>query len=217
MALSAGRASPGIIPGRPEPKDGWMTDYFEPIVEQTIGAEGGYGDVAGDRGGRTKYGITEETFEIALERGIIAGVADVRDLTVPQAKAIYRALWWKPMRLAEIADPCIAGEIFDTAVNSGPGRATLLAQLALEYLGERLETDSVMGSATIRMINKWCALDARALMIALNGMQFVHFVAIADEGLLEEITRRVKSDPEQFKFTRGWTKRIQEYRKEGVS
>lgn len=190
-------------------------DYFDPIVEETIGVEGGFADVPGDRGGRTKYGITEETFRLALDRKIISGVADVKDLTMAQAKVIYRTFWWNPLRLQEIADPCIAGEVFDTAVNSGPGRAALIAQLALEYLGEKLSTDGVMGSATIGLINKWCARDPRALMVALNGMQFVHFVAIADEGILEEIMKRVKSDAEQFKFTRGWTKRIQNYREEG--
>jgi len=189
-------------------------DYFEPIVEQTISLEGGFADVRCDHGGRTKCGITEETFRHALDLKIISGVTDVKDLTIVQAKAIYKTFLWNPLRLHEITDPCIASEIFDTAVNSGPGRATLVAQLALEYLGEKLATDGVMGSETIGLLNKWCSKDPRALMVALNGMQFVHFVAIADEGILAEIMNRVKSDPEQFKFTRGWTKRIQDYRKE---
>jgi lysozyme family protein len=214
MAHSAEEPSPGHAGGGTK-KGEWM-DYFDPIADETIAIEKGYADVPGDRGGRTKYGITEETFRGAFEQNIISGVADVKDLTIPQAKAIYRALWWKPLRLQEIADPCIAGEIFDTAVNSGTGRASLLAQLALRYLGEKLDVDGVLGSVTIGLINKWCARDPRALMVALNGMQFVHFVAIADEGLLDEIMDRVKSDPVQFKFTRGWTKRIQEYRKEAA-
>ncbi|MCE5265715.1 MAG: hypothetical protein LLG97_19575 [Deltaproteobacteria bacterium] len=188
-------------------------DYFEPIVEETIALEQGYANVPGDRGGRTKWGITEETFRFALSRGIISGVTDISDLSRAQAKIIYRTLWWQPLRLQDITDPCIAGEIFDTAVNSGPGRAALLAQLALGYLGEELDADGVLGSVTLGLLNKWCSKDPRALMVALNGMQFVHYAAIADKALLGEILIRVKSDPEQFKFTRGWTRRIQEYRR----
>jgi hypothetical protein len=70
-----------------------------------------------------------------------------------------------------------------------------------------------MGPVTIGLINKWCQKDPRALMVCLNGFQFIHYVAIGNEGLIEEITRRVKSDSSQVKFARGWTKRIQEYRK----
>lgn len=188
-------------------------DAFDCSFKNTLGLEGEYSDVPEDRGGRTKFGVTEKTFLHALDRGIISGTADIRDLTVAQAKAIYKTLVWLPLRLHEIADWCIVGEIFDTAVNMGPGRAALIAQLALKYLGETLTVDGILGSETIGLVNKWCAKDPRALMVALNGFQFIQYVDLADEELVREILKRVKSDSTQFKFTRGWTKRIQEYRK----
>jgi lysozyme family protein len=185
---------------------------FDEAFEQTLGLEGGYSDDPADRGGRTKYGITEATFREALSQGVIAGVDNIRDLTVAQAKAIYKIRYWTPLRLDEVGDPAIAAEIFDTAVNSGPGRAALIAQLALRFLGEAIVADGAMGPATIGAINKWCAKDPRAFMVCLNGFQFLHYVAIVDAGLITEITRRVKSDASQGRFSRGWTKRIQEYR-----
>ncbi|MFA7465185.1 MAG: glycosyl hydrolase 108 family protein [Syntrophales bacterium] len=174
-------------------------------------AEGVYSDHPRDRGGRTKYGVTEATFKAALQRGIVSGVSDVRDLTREQAIAVFRAFFWDAIRLDKISDDDIAGEIFDTAVNSGPATAVRIAQLALEYLGEKVQADGVMGPKTISLLNKWCRKDPRALYVCLNGFQFIRFAAIYDRGLIEQVMRLVKSDPSQAEFTCGWTKRIQQY------
>jgi len=188
-------------------------DACDYAIEQSLGVEGGYSDDPDDRGGRTNYGITEAVFRDCLDKMVISGVSDIKDLTLAQAKAIYKVRYWLPLRLHEVNDVTIAAEIFDTAINSGTGRATFIAQLALRYLGEDIVADSAMGPATIAALNKWCRKDPRALMVCLNGFQFVHYVAIVNEGLLQEIENRVKSNPTQGKFARGWTKRIQEYRK----
>ncbi|MCK9566253.1 MAG: hypothetical protein M0Q43_09415, partial [Methanothrix sp.] len=150
----------------------------------------------------------------ALERGIISGVTDIKDLTIPQAKAIYKVLYWFPLRLQDVKDIAIAAEIFDTGVNSGTPKAALIAQLALDYLGETLALDGNLGPTTLGLINKWCQKDPRALMVSLNGIQFIHFCAIVDQNIIDTIQSRVRSTPDQQQFARGWTKRIQEYRKE---
>jgi len=191
-------------------------DAFDYALNKTLGLEDGYADVPGDRGGRTKYGITEKTFHTALERGIISGVADIRDLTIDQAKVIYKVLYWLPLRLQDVKDIALAAEIFDTAVNSGTNKAALIAQIALDYLGETLDIDGNLGPATLELINKWCRKDPRALMVSLNGIQFIHFCAIVDTGLIDNIQARVRSTPDQQQFARGWTKRIQEYRGAGT-
>jgi len=190
---------------------------FRTALLATLSAEGLYSNHPSDRGGRTKYGVTESTFKVAVDRGIISGVADIKDLSADQAAAVFKAFFWDEIRGDEMIDDDIAAEIFDTAVNSGPAKATVVAQLALQYLGERVKVDGVMGPITIGLINKWSRKDARALFICLNGFQFVHFVAIVNEGLLDEIEKRVKSDPTQQDFACGWTKRIQEYRKVNAS
>lgn len=187
-------------------------DACDFAINQSLGLEGGYSDNPADRGGRTNCGITEKTFQDALRRGIISGTDDISKITKAQITAIYKTDYWNALKLNDIRDIDIAAEIFDTAVNSGTGKAALLAQLALEYLGERLQTDGVMGPATINLLNKWCSKDPRALFVALNGMQFIHYVAIVDKSIIEEITKRVKSDASQMAFSRGWTKRIQSYR-----
>ena len=189
-------------------------DPFDYAFNHTLGLEGGYSNVPADRGGETKYGITRATFEQALAKGIISGTYDIKDLTIAQARAIYRTDYWLPLRLNEIRFPEIAAEIFDTAVNSGAKKATLFAQLALDYLGEPIKCDGVMGPVTIGLLNKWGKLDLQALMVCLNGFQFIHFVSIVDGDLIGRIQSLVKSNPSQRIFARGWTKRIQSY-KEG--
>jgi len=189
-------------------------DAFDYAFNKTLGLEGDFSDTPGDRGGRTKYGITEKTFRYALEQGTISGVSDIKDLTTAQAKAIYKVLYWFPLRLQDVKDISIAAEIFDTAVNSGTGKAALIVQLALDYLGETLDIDGDLGPVTLGLINKWALKDPRALMVSLNGIQFIHFCAIVDQNIIETIQAKVKSTPDQQQFARGWTKRIQEYRKE---
>lgn len=187
-------------------------DAFDFAFDQTLGFEGGYSDVSGDRGGRTKYGITEKTFLDAMQRGIISGASGIKDLTIAQAKAIYQVLYWFPLRLQDVKDISIAAEIFDTAVNSGTGKAAIIVQLALAYLGEPLKIDGDIGPVTLGLINKWCRNDPRALMVALNGIQFIHFCAIVDPTIIGTIMAKTKSTPDQHRFARGWTKRIQCYK-----
>jgi len=186
-------------------------DAFDYAFEKTLGQEGKYSDVPGDRGGRTNLGITETTLTEAIRQGLI-GVIGIRDLKPEQARIIYKALYWTPLKLQGVKDIAIAAEIFDTAVNSGTKKAALIAQLALEYLGEPIDLDGILGPATLNLINKWCVKDPRALFVALNGIQFIHFCAIIDTHLIDTIQSLVRPSAGQRQFARGWTKRIQEYR-----
>lgn len=173
---------------------------FDYAFNATLGMEGVYSDDEDDRGGRTKYGIIEAVFKSAIRRGLIRPVkADIRDLSVEDAKTIYRAEYWDKLRLDEVSDITIAAEIFDTAVNMGVNAATLICQRALNYLGESLDEDGRMGPRTLNALNRWSQKDRRALFVCLNGFQFQRYVAI------------VEGDKSQRKFVRGWTKRVQSY------
>jgi len=186
-------------------------DAFDYAYNKTLGLEGEYSDIPGDRGGRTKYGITETTLMEAIRQGLI-GAIGIRDLTPEQARIIYKALYWNPLKLQGVKDIAIAAEIFDTAVNSGVKKAVLIAQLALEYLGESINLDGAIGPATLNLINKWCVKDPRALFVALNGIQFIYFCEIIDPYLIDTIKMLVRPNADQRQFARGWTRRIQEYR-----
>jgi len=182
---------------------GWTMNAFDYCFNRTFEIEKGPADgySKGDQSDpETNCGITIDKFKEALQRGIITGVADLKDLTFEQKKTIYRVMIWMEMRLGEIEDVDIAAEIFDTATNMGNSAAAGIAQKACNYLGEYLREDGVMGLATLGALNKWAAKDKRALFISLNGFQFIRYVAI------------ISKKNQKKKFSRGWTKRIQDYR-----
>jgi lysozyme family protein len=165
---------------------------FDIAFERTIGLEGGYSNNPADRGGPTKFGLSQKANPDL----------DIPTLTVQQAKEIYRKRYWNPLKPERIASEIIQLEIFDTAVNCGLGTAQLIVQRALNFLGETLAEDGQVGSLTIAALNRWIGKDSLCLFKCLNGFQFMHYVEI------------VKSRPGQKIFSRGWMKRIQEYRDE---
>ncbi len=174
---------------------------FDYAFEQTLCLEGGYSDDPADRGGRTNWGITEATLKDAYKRGLI-GTSDVAQLNKDEARMIYKADYWDALRLDSVLSPAIAAEIFDTAVNMGRSAAVKILQEALNYLSESLAVDGAMGMKTLEALNKWSSKDERALMVCLNGFQFMRYVGI------------IEMNASQKRFARGWTKRIQTY-KEG--
>jgi len=178
-------------------------DNFDYAFIKTLSAEGGYSDDPLDKGGETNFGITKATFEDALRRGVINGTDSIRFLTVAQAKAIYKIDYWFPIKLDLVFNPDIAAEIFDTAVNMGRSRAVKIVQESLNFLGEKLDVDGGMGAKTLAALKKWIEKDVRALFVCLNGFQFMKYVDI------------VKNNPDQIRFSRGWTRRIDTYREKG--
>jgi lysozyme family protein len=103
--------------------------------------EGGFVQHPRDPGGATKFGITRET--LARFRGAPVSMEDVRSLTTAEAAAIYRRLYWDPIR----GDELPAGvdlAVFDFAVNSGPSRAVRTLQGALG-----VSQDGIIGPVTL--------------------------------------------------------------------
>jgi len=169
---------------------------FDYAFEQTLCLEGGYSDDPVDRGGRTNWGITEATLKDAYLRGLVS-TRDVASLSKEEARRIYKADYWDALKLDSVLSPAIAAEIFDTTVNMGRSAAVKILQEALNYLGESLAMDSVMGMKTLGALNKWSSKDERALFVCLNGFQFRRYVEI------------VGNNGTQQRFARGWTKRVQ--------
>jgi lysozyme family protein len=60
----------------------------ERIISDLLAREGGFVNHPADRGGATKFGITQDTLSAWLGRA--ASVEDVRALTASEAGAIYR-------------------------------------------------------------------------------------------------------------------------------
>ncbi len=176
---------------------------FESALKKTVLLEGGFsnhpadpGNWTGGKVGRgllkgTKYGISAARYPHL----------DIENLTLEQAKEIYRRDYWDRLRLSEIENERIQEEIFDTAVNMGTHRAARIVQRAVNFLeqGSPLVEDGIIGPATLAKVNFWCRRNPEALFRALNGYQFIEYTEIAREGSGYEI------------FAPGWMKRIQDY------
>jgi len=77
-------------------------------IRNVIGREGGLVDNPADRGGLTKYGISQSAYP----------KLDIASLTADQAAAIYKRDFWDAIK-ADQLDPAIREMAFDAAVNQG--------------------------------------------------------------------------------------------------
>ncbi len=161
-----------------------MNIAFDEAFKKTIGIEDGFVDHPLDKGGPTKWGISQRSYPYLK----------IKDLSEDQVKGIYKRDYWDKLGLDAIHDYSIAGEIFDTGVNMGIKTAGEIIQTALNYLGSNLKVDGIIGKLTLKEINKYPY--PRDLLKALNGVQFVQYLDI------------VKNDPTQKVFARGWLKRV---------
>src|ERR1700719_3107773 len=94
-----------------------MADDFDACLAFTLKEEGGYSDDPADPGGATNMGITLATYRQWADNPNLAPL-QVRDLSERTARAIYRSLYWNPLR----ADALPAGvdlSVFDMGVNAG--------------------------------------------------------------------------------------------------
>ena len=164
-----------------------MTSDIEALLDELIDREGGYVNHPSDRGGPTRFGITEAVARAHGYRGAI------RDLPVGEARAIYRRLYWLRPKFDRIAkrSPNIAAELFDTGVNMGPAVAVTFLQRALTALNRGaadypdLVPDGRIGTATMSAFDRF--LDVRGdrpgqevLMRALEALQGERYLRLAE-------------------------------------
>ena len=74
-----------------------MEDRFGICVAFTLRQEGGYVDDPADPGGATNMGITLATYRDWSDDPHL-GDLQVEDMTLKTASAIYRSLYWNPLR-----------------------------------------------------------------------------------------------------------------------
>lgn len=155
------------------------------FIESTLDKEGGYVNHPDDKGGPTKYGITQR---VARDWGYFG---DMKDLTREMAYSIYFYSFWVKPRfhdLAEISE-LIAGECFDTGVLSGSGTGIRFLQQALSAFNQSgslypdLADDGVLGSKTLNALKLYLqhrGPEGETVMLkALNCLQGAYFLQLA--------------------------------------
>ncbi len=109
---SAGRSDWGKVEG---------DALFEEGLKFVFGAEGGYANVKGDRGGETNMGVTHKTYSAWLKK---KGLPDksVKNITKAEARQIYYEEFWQALGCSKLPKK-LALFVFDTGVNMGVGAA----------------------------------------------------------------------------------------------
>ena len=98
----------------------WRTEWpirFDACLAFTLREEGGYVDDPADPGGATNMGITLATYRQWSDDPEL-GSAQVQDMTERTARAIYRSLYWNPLR-ADALPIGVDLSVFDMGVNAG--------------------------------------------------------------------------------------------------
>lgn len=156
------------------------------LIEALIEREGGYVSHPQDRGGPTKFGVTE-----AVARAHGYGGA-MRNLPREEAAAIYKRLYWLRPRFDQVAkrSQAVAGELFDTGVNMGPAVASTFLQRALSALNRDrkdypdLVPDGRIGPATLAALDSFFQIRGKAgetvLLRSLDALQGERYIRLAE-------------------------------------
>jgi len=161
---------------------------FNPAFEKMIADEGGYQltNIPGDRGGMTYAGIARNPNPQWPGWALVDRKEFGGPLT-PMVRDFYRQHYWNLVRGDEIADQAIAENIFNFAVNAGPGIAIKLAQLIAGAT-----PDGAIGPKTIELLNR------------CTSQNFIASYALAKISRYANICNKDKT---QSKFLLGWLNR----------
>ena len=173
-----------------------INNSFEGAVGCVLGNEGGFVSDLKDRGGITNYGITLRFLQghnIDLNGDGITDERDIIEMTIPQAKWVYRKFIWELNGYDRFIHSDIATKAFDMSTNMGESQATKLLQRAINLLSDvDIVVDGVRGVKTMNMANMLNPFDLLHEM-RLQSMDFYHAL--------------VAKRPANAKFLNGWLKR----------
>lgn len=152
------------------------------IIDKEIVIEGGEVNDSQDRGGRTKYGISEAANPEAWKDG---------PPTLEASRAIFLKKYVEGPHFDLIPDPQLQAQLVDFGVNSGPGVAVKKLQAILH-----VEVDGILGAATLTALSLVRAEEVNALLVAAR---------------VRMIGKIVSANPSQLKFLNGWLDRALQF------
>ena len=158
------------------------------IIDGIIEHEGReYTNRPTDKGGPTKYGITQKT--LSMYRGRDVTPEEVRALDEPEARTIYSTLYIYRPNYHQIEDERLQALIIDSAVQHGSDRASKWLQMAAN-----VNPDGVIGPLTLASVNRAEGIYGRVFALR---MKFYG--------------RLITDKPSQAVFAAGWMNRLAEF------
>lgn len=172
-------------------------NFADDAISEVIETEGGFANHRADRGGPTKYGVTQKTYNdyMTMKNGgktYKSTVSEIRNMPVEVARDVYKTMYWSEVKGDDIKSFRVAHALLDQAIHRGPQAAIRQVQ---EVLG--LEADGHMGPDTIEAINK--ADEKKFLTLFLDQTEQAYRTI-------------VKNNPSQKVFAKGWKKRAKSLR-----
>jgi len=150
-------------------------------IDDLIEREGGYVNHPGDKGGPTKYGITES---VARSHGYNG---NMQDLPRDMAERIYLETYYIKTGIHNVRQRALAEELLDSSVLHGPSRAISWLQSALNALEDTgMVVDGGLGPKTLAALAEY--MDRRkdggelVLVRALNCLQGAFMLSQGDYG-----------------------------------
>ncbi len=150
------------------------TKKFDKAFKFLITNEGGFSNHINDKGGLTKFGITQMSYpNIDLEK-----------LELNDAKEIYFQDFWDPLKLEKIENDVVASKMLDIAVNVGNHQATVILQRALRAVGHHVKEDGLIGNETISAVN---IAEYREIIVALKSETAAYYRLITQANISQKV------------------------------
>lgn len=160
-----------------------MKSNFEKALESVLHHENGFVNHPKDPGGITNLGCTKRVWEEWVGHPVTEQA--MRDLKPADVAPLYKKKYWDKISGDDLptgVDSCV----FDTAINSGPGRAVKMLQACVGA-----EVDGVLGPNSLKAV---IAFDAKTLIADYSQRRLSFLTELATWET----------------FGKGWTRRVNE-------
>ena len=165
---------------------------IDKILMDIIKTEGGYVNHPNDKGGPTKYGITQRT--LSNWRRQEATIEDVKNLTKDEVFEIYYRRYYLAPNIITLPD-ALQPIITDMAVNHGPKKAIELLQEVIKACGLTIGRDGICGPKTVKAAQELWRLIGNDMINKIVNRRLAFYDAI------------VKANTSQKVFLAGWRNR----------
>jgi lysozyme family protein len=128
-----------------------MKENYAQALKQVLKYEGGKVDDPRDPGGRTAFGVTQNTYNAWRKKQNLT-IVDVFTISQNEVAAIYRQEYWDKIRGDDLPSG-VDFAVFDFAVNSGVSKAAKTLQSVVG-----VTQDGVIGPATIQAAKNYVAM-----------------------------------------------------------
>jgi len=186
-------------------KDDESSSHFDKAILITLKQEGGFVNDPVDPGGATNWGMSIRFLKNdagdADGDGFLDGdidkdgdidVDDIKNMTVEEARKLYRIYFWDKYDYDTIVDFTVAARVFDMTVNMGPRQTGKIVQRALNNCGQNVGVDGAIGKNTFAAIN---CTDPEMLMAEIRQEHAQFYIDL------------IAAKPKFEKYRKGWLRR----------